>query len=223
MAAPFPDDNARDPRPAAAAFARQCPPAAGAAAGPRAPALGARRGPHPAARHLLPAAAGGHAALVDQREHHRATTSRRSRPGTGSAPTCRASTSSPSSYTAARWRSRSALPSPSSSIAIGGTLGVVAAYFGGWVDAVISRLLDILIAFPALVLALVIAEGLGPSEFARDRGAVGVRHPGVRADLAGRHADDPGAALHDRRAAVRHPCLADHRHATSCRTSCPAS
>ena len=49
-------------------------------------------------------------------------------------------------------------------IAIGGTLGVVAAYFGGWVDAVISRVLDILIAFPALVLALVIAEGLGPSE-----------------------------------------------------------
>ena len=47
---------------------------------------------------------------------------------------------------------------------IGGTLGIVAAYFGGWVDAVISRLLDILIAFPALVLALVIAEGLGPSE-----------------------------------------------------------
>jgi peptide/nickel transport system permease protein len=49
-------------------------------------------------------------------------------------------------------------------IAIGGTLGVIAAYFGGWVDAVLSRVLDILLAFPALVLALVIAEGLGPSE-----------------------------------------------------------
>jgi peptide/nickel transport system permease protein len=49
-------------------------------------------------------------------------------------------------------------------IAIGGTLGVTAGYFGGSVDAVISRVLDILIAFPALVLALVIAEGLGPSE-----------------------------------------------------------
>src|SRR5580692_4870327 len=47
---------------------------------------------------------------------------------------------------------------------IGCLLGVTAAYFGRWVDAVISRLLDILIAFPALVLALVIAEGLGPSE-----------------------------------------------------------
>jgi peptide/nickel transport system permease protein len=50
-------------------------------------------------------------------------------------------------------------------IAVGGTLGVVAGYFGGWVDAVLSRVLDVLIAFPALVLALVIAEGLGPSEF----------------------------------------------------------
>jgi peptide/nickel transport system permease protein len=49
-------------------------------------------------------------------------------------------------------------------MAIGTLLGVIAAYWGGWVDAVISRVLDVLIAFPALVLALAIAEGLGPSE-----------------------------------------------------------
>jgi len=49
-------------------------------------------------------------------------------------------------------------------IVVGGLLGVAAAYFGGWVDAVISRVLDILIAFPALVLALVISQALGPSE-----------------------------------------------------------
>jgi peptide/nickel transport system permease protein len=48
-------------------------------------------------------------------------------------------------------------------IVLGGLLGVTAGYFGGWVDAGISRVLDILIAFPALILALVIAEGLGPS------------------------------------------------------------
>ncbi len=47
---------------------------------------------------------------------------------------------------------------------IGGTIGVIAGYASGWVDSVLSRVLDILIAFPALVLALVIAEGLGPSE-----------------------------------------------------------
>lgn len=47
---------------------------------------------------------------------------------------------------------------------IGGIIGITAGYLGGWTDAVLSRLLDILLAFPALVLALAIAEGLGPSE-----------------------------------------------------------
>jgi peptide/nickel transport system permease protein len=47
---------------------------------------------------------------------------------------------------------------------VGSLLGVIAGYWGGTVDTVLSRVLDVLIAFPALVLALVIAEGLGPSE-----------------------------------------------------------
>ncbi len=47
---------------------------------------------------------------------------------------------------------------------VGSLLGVTAGYLGGAADATISRVLDVLIAFPALVLALVIAEGLGPSE-----------------------------------------------------------
>jgi len=47
---------------------------------------------------------------------------------------------------------------------VGGLLGMTAGYWGGAVDAIISRVLDVLIAFPALVLALAIAEGLGPSE-----------------------------------------------------------
>jgi peptide/nickel transport system permease protein len=49
-------------------------------------------------------------------------------------------------------------------IAIGCTIGVLAGYFGGWVDATLSRILDVLLAFPALVLALAISEGLGPSK-----------------------------------------------------------
>jgi peptide/nickel transport system permease protein len=49
-------------------------------------------------------------------------------------------------------------------IAAGGLLGTIAAYRGGMLDAVIMRILDVLIAFPSLVLALAIAEGLGPSE-----------------------------------------------------------
>jgi peptide/nickel transport system permease protein len=47
---------------------------------------------------------------------------------------------------------------------VGGLMGIIAGYFGGWTDTVISRVLDVLIAFPALVLALAIAEVLGPSE-----------------------------------------------------------
>ena len=41
---------------------------------------------------------------------------------------------------------------------------MAAGYWRGAADATISRVLDVLIAFPALVLALAIAEGLGPSE-----------------------------------------------------------
>jgi peptide/nickel transport system permease protein len=49
-------------------------------------------------------------------------------------------------------------------LVIGGVLGTVAAYSGGIVDTVVMRVVDVLIAFPALVLAVAIAEGLGPSE-----------------------------------------------------------
>jgi peptide/nickel transport system permease protein len=50
-------------------------------------------------------------------------------------------------------------------LAIGGLLGMAAAYRGGWVEAVLMRVLDVFIAFPSLVLVLAIADGLGPSEW----------------------------------------------------------
>lgn len=46
----------------------------------------------------------------------------------------------------------------------GGTIGVLAGYIGGWADATIMRVLDVLLAFPAIVLALAVAAYLGPSE-----------------------------------------------------------
>jgi peptide/nickel transport system permease protein len=49
-------------------------------------------------------------------------------------------------------------------LVVGGLLGIAAGYWGRAADTIISRVLDVLIAFPALVLALAIAEGLGPSE-----------------------------------------------------------
>ena len=47
---------------------------------------------------------------------------------------------------------------------VGGSLGALAAYWGGRIDPIIMRLLDVLIAFPSLVLALAIAQSLGPSK-----------------------------------------------------------
>ena len=46
---------------------------------------------------------------------------------------------------------------------IGSFLGILAGYFGGWVDAVIMRLADMMIAFPGLVLAIAVAGILGAS------------------------------------------------------------
>ena len=46
---------------------------------------------------------------------------------------------------------------------IGGiTLGLIAGYFRGWVDVVIMRVMDIILAFPSLLLALVLVAVLGP-------------------------------------------------------------
>lgn len=49
-------------------------------------------------------------------------------------------------------------------LVVGGLLGVVAGYAGGFVEAVLMRVLDVLIAFPSLVLILAIVDGLGQSE-----------------------------------------------------------
>lgn len=46
---------------------------------------------------------------------------------------------------------------------IGIPLGMLAGYFGGWLDTVVSRLTDVLLAFPFLILAVGLAAILGPS------------------------------------------------------------
>src|SRR5690606_40582699 len=43
----------------------------------------------------------------------------------------------------------------------GTLLGVIAGYFGGVVDRIISRVIDLLLAFPELLLAILIAAVLG--------------------------------------------------------------
>lgn len=49
------------------------------------------------------------------------------------------------------------------SIAIGLPLGVISGYFGGWLDNVLMRLVDTMLSFPALLLALTISAVLGPN------------------------------------------------------------
>ena len=46
---------------------------------------------------------------------------------------------------------------------LGALLGVLSAYWGGTVDLLLERLMDILLAFPQLILALAIASILGPA------------------------------------------------------------
>jgi len=45
---------------------------------------------------------------------------------------------------------------------IGTTVGLVAGYFGGWVDLLLMRITDIFLGFPAIVLSLAIVAVMGP-------------------------------------------------------------
>ena len=52
------------------------------------------------------------------------------------------------------------------SVLIGGTFGIfmgaIAGFFGGWIDEIISRFIDIMLAFPSILLALAVVSVLGP-------------------------------------------------------------
>lgn len=48
------------------------------------------------------------------------------------------------------------------SLTSGIVIGVIAGYFRGWVDTMIMRVMDIILAFPSLLLALVLVAILGP-------------------------------------------------------------
>lgn len=48
------------------------------------------------------------------------------------------------------------------SIILGSVLGLLAGYFGRWTDVLISRVFDIMLAFPSILLAIAIVTILGP-------------------------------------------------------------
>ncbi len=47
-------------------------------------------------------------------------------------------------------------------VLLGTIFGAIAGYFGGWLDNVIMRVMDIILAFPGILLAIVIVAYLGP-------------------------------------------------------------
>jgi ABC-type dipeptide/oligopeptide/nickel transport system permease subunit len=54
------------------------------------------------------------------------------------------------------------LATVSFAIVIGTVLGALSGYLGGWVDNIIMRIMDVLLAFPSLLLAIAIVTVLGP-------------------------------------------------------------
>ncbi|MFB5088517.1 ABC transporter permease [Psychrobacillus sp. PGGUH221] len=49
------------------------------------------------------------------------------------------------------------------SVVIGSILGIIAGYYGKWVDMIISRVFDVMLAFPSILLAIAVVSVLGPS------------------------------------------------------------
>jgi peptide/nickel transport system permease protein len=49
------------------------------------------------------------------------------------------------------------------SVIVGSLLGIIAGYYGRWIDGMISRIFDIMLAFPSILLAIGIVAVLGPS------------------------------------------------------------
>ncbi len=64
------------------------------------------------------------------------------------------------------WGARISLSVGFISVIVGGVagvvLGLVSGFFGGWIDSVVMRLCDVLLAFPGLVLAIGVVAVLGP-------------------------------------------------------------
>lgn len=49
------------------------------------------------------------------------------------------------------------------SVVVGSILGIIAGYYGKWIDMIISRIFDIMLAFPSILLAIAVVSVLGPS------------------------------------------------------------
>jgi peptide/nickel transport system permease protein len=107
-------------------------------------------------------------------------------------------------------------------LAFGATSGVLAGYYGGWVDDVTMRVMDILLSLPALVLAIAITSVLGPT-LTNAMIAIGIVYAPTFARVArGRRWRSSACPTSRPRARSGAP-TARSSSATSCRTSRPPS
>ena len=89
-----------------------------------------------------------------------------SRPGpaaTCSAPTSSAATCGPGVLYGGRYDLAIAFGATAVTLVVGTAIGMVAAYVGGWVEALVMRVVDLFFAFPFIVLVIAIVAALGPS------------------------------------------------------------
>ncbi|MDP1667755.1 ABC transporter permease [Phaeovulum sp.] len=65
------------------------------------------------------------------------------------------------------WGARTSLFSTATAVSLallaGGTIGLLAAYYRGWFDRIVMRTMDVLFAFPILLLAIGVISVLGPN------------------------------------------------------------
>ncbi|GHA34695.1 peptide ABC transporter substrate-binding protein [Devosia pacifica] len=57
------------------------------------------------------------------------------------------------------------LTAVSLALVVGGLIGMLAAYYRGWFDRIVMRLMDILFAFPIMLLAIAVIAVLGPTSW----------------------------------------------------------
>ena len=104
-------------------------------------------------------------------------------------------------------------------------LGAIAGYFGGRVDDVISRVIDVLLAFPGLLLAIALVAVLGPSlanvvfALTHDR-LGGLRAAGARAGAARARVRVRAGGARARRHARRASCCGTSSRRRCRRSSC---
>ena len=95
--------------------------------------------------------------------HPPARLSRPTSRSTCSGPTATSATSSAGSCSGRARRSSSGWRRSASRSSSGSTIGALAGYMSGWVDNTFMRFMDVILAFPSLLLAIAIVTAAGPS------------------------------------------------------------